>query len=171
VKLLDTLEKTHIREFFSKGWMTHDAMWYYHCLQELGADQANRINRAAIFSMAGIEIQRIRKLMGRNNGPVGTCRELREILDTAFELVLPEFMKFHYSFPEEDLLRGGFHECFAFEGVKKYGAECVYQCGIVTRIKGWLEALGVKYVMVPDIKGCLMRDQGKCEVEFHFGLE
>jgi len=170
VNLLDTLEKTHIREFFSKGWMTHDAMWYYHCLQELGAEQTNRLNQSAVSSMAGIEIRRILMLMSRANGPIRTCRELNEILDTAFALVLPEFMKFHYSFPEENILRGGFHECFAYDGVRKYAAAGVYQCAIVTRVKAWLANLGVDYQMFPDFKGCLMRDQGKCEIEFHFRL-
>ena len=27
--LMEKLDKNEIREFFSKGWMTHDAMWLY----------------------------------------------------------------------------------------------------------------------------------------------
>ena len=169
--LMEKLDKKGIREFFSKGWMTHDAMWFYHCLQELGAEQANRINKAAVKSMTAIEIQRIMKLMGRDSGPVQTFDDLKEIIDSTYKLIQPEFMKLYYEFPEKNVFRGGFHECFAYEGVKKFGMIDIYQCGIVTRVQGWLDGLGVPYEMVPEINGCLMHDTGKCEIEFHFSLK
>ncbi|RJQ65567.1 MAG: hypothetical protein C4519_27835 [Desulfobacteraceae bacterium] len=151
--------------------MTHDAMWYYHCLQELGPERANKINKDAVASMSAIEIKRILKLMGRVDQPVKTFDELREIIDSVYRLILPEFMKIHYGFPENNVFRGGFHECFAYEGVKKFAMADIYQCGIVVRIKGWLNGLGVKYEMVPEFTGCLMRDQGKCEIDFRFNLD
>jgi hypothetical protein len=169
--ILNTLDKKEIREFFSKGWMTHDAMWFYHCLKELGAEQTNRINQAAVASMAGVEMQRILKLMGRGKEPVRTFAEFKEIIDTTYLLIQPEFMKLHYSFPEKNLFRGGFYECFAYEGLKKFGMADAYECGIAARVKGWFDALGVKYEMVPDYTGCLMRDRGKCEIDFRFNLD
>ena len=169
--LLDKLDKTEIREFFSKSWMTHDAMWFYNCLQELGADKANEINKAAVQGMAGFEIRRILKLMGRNNGPVTTYDDLKEIIDTTYKLIQPEFMKLYYEFPEKNIFRGGFHECFAYEGLKKFGMIDSYQCGIIIRVKGWFETLGIKYEMIPDFTGCLMRDKGKCEISFRFNLD
>ena len=33
--LMKKISKGDVREFFSKGWMTHDAMWYGNCVFEL----------------------------------------------------------------------------------------------------------------------------------------
>jgi hypothetical protein len=63
--LMNTLDKKEIREFFSKNWMTHDAMWFGGVMQEVGAEKANKINKGAVKAMAGIEIKRILKMMGK----------------------------------------------------------------------------------------------------------
>lgn len=97
-------------------------------------------------------------------------KELREIIDTTYKLIQPEFMKLYYGFPEKNLFRGGFHECFAYEGMNKFEMVGVYQCGILERVKGWFEGMGVKYEMFPEISGCLMHKSGKCEVEFRTDL-
>jgi hypothetical protein len=167
---MDQLDKKEIREFFSKNWMTHDAMWLYHCLQEFGAEKANKVNQAAVKSMAAIEIQRVLKLMNKEKGVITSFEELKKIIDTTFKLILPKFMKFYYGFPEKNIFKGGFHECFAHDGVSQIGLIDVYQCGIVMRVQGWLEGLGVRYEMTPAINGCLMHQNGKCEIEFKFDL-
>jgi hypothetical protein len=170
MELLEKLDKKQIRIFFSKGWMTHDAMWLYHCMKELGPEKANEINISAVHSMSLVEIKRILKLMGRVKEPVQTYDEFKEIIDTTYKLIQPEFMKLYYGFPEKNLFRGGFHECFAYEGMKKFGMQDVYRCGILERVKGWFEGMGVEYEMTPEIFGCLMRNNGKCEVEFRTSL-
>lgn len=171
--LMNQLDKKEIREFFSKNWMTHDAMWFVGVMQAEGPEKANRINQNAVRAMAGIEIKRIMKLMGRpKDAVVTTFEELREIIDTTYKLIQPEFMKLHYDFPEKNVFRGGFYECFAHQGLSQAGFIDVYQCGIVVRVQGWLEGLGVKYEMTPAAyDGCLMHKKGKCEIEFKFNLD
>ncbi len=172
MEIMEKLNKAEIREFFSKNWMTHDAMWYGNVLRELGADKANELNKAAVKAMAGIEIKRISKLMGKpKDAVVITWEELKEIIDTVYKLIQPEFMKLYYDFPERNIFRGGFHECFAYDGVRKFIEPGIYQCGIVIRVQGWLEGLGVKYEMTPEFTGCLMHQNGKCEIEFKFNLD
>lgn len=171
MELMNTLDKYEIREFFSKSWLTHDAMWFYHSMKEAGADMANKINRAAAKSMAGIEIQRILRLMNAEKKPVETFDQLKEIIDTTYKLIQPGFMKMSYDFPEKNLFRGGFSKCFAYEGVKKSGMINIYQCGVIMRVQGWLEALGVQYKMEPDFNGCLMHENGKCDIMFRFNLD
>lgn len=171
MELMENLDKYEIKEFFSKGWLTHDAMWFYHCLQEFGAEHANSINKSAIKSMAAVEINRILKLMNREKEPVDTFDSLREIIDTTFKFIQPRFMKIYYDFPEKNVFRGGFSECFAYEGVRKFGLIDLYQCGVLVRIHGWLDSLGVQYEMVPDFTGCLMHRNRKCEIMFRFNLD
>jgi hypothetical protein len=57
---LDHLEKRDIKELLSKGWITHDAMWFAHSLSEIGIERTNVINKAAIASMAAIEVGRLK---------------------------------------------------------------------------------------------------------------
>ena len=147
--LMEKLDKREIREFFSKNWMTHDAMWFGSVMQELGAEKANEINKGAVKAMSGVEIKRILKLMGKpKNAVITTFEELKEIIDTTYKLIQPEFMKLYYGFPDKNVFRGGFHECFAHDG-----------------------GLGVKYDMIPEFNGCLMHQNGKCEIEFRFYLD
>ena len=56
--------KKELKELLLKCWMTHDGMWFYHSMQNLGIEKANQINKAAIKSLAGIEMERIRKAFG-----------------------------------------------------------------------------------------------------------
>ena len=169
--LMKTLNKWEVREILSKNWMTHDAMWYGVCVQELGPEKANQLNKAAVRLMAGIEIKRVLKLMGRQlDASSVDFHELAEIIESTFDLVKAGFMNFDFSFPEKNLMHGRFDECFAHTGVSKYGLIDSYECGIVERIKGWLEGLGVWYVMAPDFTGCLMHQNGRCEISFRFDL-
>ena len=71
----------------------------------------------------------------------------------------------------EDPAQGDCHECFAHDGVEKFGVIADYECGIVERVNGWLEGLGVTYNMIPDFTGCLMHENGICEVDFRFNLD
>ena len=96
--------------------------------------------------------------------------ELAQIIESTFGLVKVGFMNFDFSFPEKNLMQGRFNECFAHTGVSKYGLIGSYECGIVERIKGWLDGLGVWYVMEPDFTGCLMHQNGRCEISFRFDL-
>ena len=96
--------------------------------------------------------------------------DLSEVIEAAFQLVQTSFLTFDFSFPEKNLLRGRFNECFAYEGVKKFGMIADYECGIVERVKGWLDSLGVVYKMSPDFTGCLMHQNGRCVVDFRFDL-
>lgn len=168
--LLTQMDKNEIRELFSKNWMTHDAMWYGCSVQALGPEKANQLNKEAVRLMAGVEIGRIVRLMGKPKGyHVTRFDELTQVFETAFQLIQARFMNFEFGFPEKNLMRGWLNSCFAYEGVKKYGMIAHYDCGIFERIKGWLETLGVAY-KTKNFSGCLMHQTGNCEIDFRFEL-
>ncbi|PIP38340.1 MAG: hypothetical protein COX19_13185 [Desulfobacterales bacterium CG23_combo_of_CG06-09_8_20_14_all_51_8] len=64
MKLIDRLNKKELSEFMGKCWMTHDGMWFYNCVLELGTEKANQLNKAAISSLAAIEVKRFPKALG-----------------------------------------------------------------------------------------------------------
>jgi hypothetical protein len=165
MKSLDTKE---LKEILHKNWMTHDGMWFYHCLQECGIEKTNRINRAAVRSMAMIEMKRMAKALGIME--VNNFERFKDLMEGAYGIVKADFMKFNYAFPGKDMLRMDMIGCFAHDGMARIGVIHQYQCGIFERIKGWFDALGVGYTEYPEVEGCMMHSEGRCYREFrlHF---
>ncbi len=166
---MKTLQKNELKEILIKNWMTHDAMWFYHCLQECGIERTNNINKAAVRAMGTIEIRRIQKAVGIQN--VATFEDVKSLLEAAWDIVKGDFMKSSLSLPAKNILRGDFERCFAYEGIKGIGAIEQYQCGIFERIYGWFDGLGMKYNVSPQVKGCMMHTDGKCFREITFAFD
>lgn len=170
--MLDRLEKTEIRDLLGKGWLTHDGMWFYHTCREFGVEKANALNRAAIQSLAPIEINRMKRILGVTREPFETFDEILRFMLEGLELTLPDSVSknFHITPVAENVIRWKWDDmqCFAYKGMKQIGVIDRYHCGVMYRIECWLEALGVEYVMHPLIKGCLMHENGVCEGEIRF---
>jgi len=166
---LKSLKKSELKEILIKNWMTHDAMWFYNCLQECGIERTNKINKAAVRAMGIIEIKRIQKALGMDK--VETFEDFKLLSDATWGIVKGDFMKFTYSYPERNVLRGEFECCFAYEGIKQIGAIERYQCGIFERIYGWFDGMGIKYSVSPQVEGCMMHTDGKCFRKFTFAFD
>jgi len=167
--VLDGIEKTEIRNLLGKGWLTHDGMWFYHTCREFGIEKANELNKAAIKSMAPIEMDRMKRLLGIAREKFETFDELVQFMLAALELTLPDsvFKKFRFTPHAGNLIRWKWEslQCFAYKGMKQIGVIDGYRCGVMYRIECWLEALGVRYSMQPVIEGCLMHEKGVCQGE------
>ena len=160
------LEKKKLKELLNKGWMTHDAMWFYNCLQECGIEKTNRINKAAIRDMSAVEIKRIRKALGGGN--LDTFDEFKWFFYTTMEIVTGEFMKYTFNVPAMNLLHSEWKSCFAYEGIKALGVIDRYECGIMLRIETWLDTLGITYEVEPKVTGCMMHTDGRCFRDYRF---
>jgi len=172
MRAIETVSRHEIIELLNKDWMSHDGMWFFHCLQAFGIETTNRLNWAAIESLAPLEIERMKRLLGFEKACPETLAELREFFDKAAALVIPEFMGGRFSFRED----GSFFiemkpgQCFAYKGMKRLGVIADYRCGVIYRIECWMRALGLEYVISPPSGLCTMHYQGKCEhvLTFHF---
>ncbi|MGB5747928.1 MAG: DUF6125 family protein [Desulfobacterales bacterium] len=166
MSVLNKIGKREIRDLLGKGWLTHDGMWFYHTYQELGIEKANKLNKAAIRSLAPIEIKRIKKALGIDEEKIGTFEELKDFLLEAFEMTLPDsvFKRFRLRASSKDLLHWQWEngECFAYKGMKQIGIIDGYRCGVMYRIECWLETLGIKYSIDPKIDKCMMLEKGAC---------
>ena len=161
---MKSLHKAYLKELLIKNWMTHDAMWFYHCLEECGIERTNKINRAAVRSMAMIEIKRIKKRF--EIGEIDSFEQFKEFLEGVYGIVKADFMKFDYDFPSDFVCHVEMHECFAHDGIKKIGVIDKYQCGIFERFKGWFDGLGIEYRVTPHVDGCMMHTDSKCFRDF-----
>ena len=166
MSVLNKIGKREIRDLLGKGWLTHDGMWFYHTYQELGIEKANKLNKAAIRSLAPIEIKRVKKALGIGGEKTGTFEELKDFMLEALEVILPNsvFENFRFRASSKDLLHWEWEsgECFAYKGMKQIGIIDGYRCGVMYRIECWLEALGIKYSIDPKIDKCIMHEKGAC---------
>lgn len=175
MSVLERVEKSELRDMLGKGWLTHDGMWFYHTYQAAGVDQANTLNKAAIRSMAPIEIGRVKKILRAREGGFESFESLTEFLLNAFELILPEsvFKDFRFGPSTSDLLHWEWEEgaCFAFKGMTQLGIIDDYRCGIIYRIECWLDALGIEFSIDPRIDRCIMHTAGSCsgDIRVFFG--
>ena len=165
----NSLSKNQLKEILNKNWMTHDAMWFYNCLQEFGIEKTNKINKAAIRDMATIEIKRIQKAVGA--AQINTFDEFKSFFDQAMEIATGKFMKYKYSSPAHNLIHAEWESCFAHEGMKALGVADSYECGIMLRIDTWLNTLGIKFEVEPKVTGCMMHTDGKCAWDYKFFFE
>jgi len=164
------LSNKEIVDLLQRCWMTHDGMWFYHCMREFGIENANRLNMAAIKSLAPLEISRIREALGIKKEKIESFQEFQDFFLPASELFIPSFMNITIRFPEENVLHWEFepNNCFAFKGIRRIGVIEQYECGVIYRLACWFDSLGLKYRAVPEIKGCLMLKDGTCSGDFRF---
>ena len=163
MKSSDTITKKETIDFLNKCWMTHDGMWFFHCLQEFGIEATNKINKSAIKSLSSVELKRIKDILGFEKD-IESFEKFRLFFIEAAKLMIPDFMNIRFSFPEENKMTWGFNQgkCFAYEGVNRVGAIDKYECGVLYRIKCWLEELGIEHKFSPEIDRCHMHQKGDC---------
>ena len=90
INTLNRISKKEIRDLLGKGWLTHDGMWFYHTFQALGIETANELNKAAIKSLAPIEVKRIKRLLGISTENIVSINDLEAFMHDALEITLPE---------------------------------------------------------------------------------
>ena len=59
----ENLRQEETVDLLSKCWMTHDGMWFFLCLQDVGIEITNKINKSAIKSLSSLEIARAKKAL------------------------------------------------------------------------------------------------------------
>ena len=47
MRTYDDLSRDELRDLLNRSWMTHDAMWFYTCVQAVGIEKTNQIGRAS----------------------------------------------------------------------------------------------------------------------------
>ncbi len=169
-RTMQEMTREDIADLLNRCWMTHDGMWFFHCYKALGIEKANGLNKAAIRSLAPMEIERMKRALGVEKPNIENDRELQDFFSAVSRLFIPDFMAIKITFPKMNTLRWDFEpgNCFAFKGMKRIGAIDGYECGVIYRLRCWLDCLGLKYQLSPQVERCLMLENGNCSGEFEF---
>ena len=153
-------------DLLNKCWMTHDGMWFFHCLKDFGIEVTNKINKSAIKSLSAIEIERVQKTIGLD-GQIKNHNEFKAFFSEASKLMIPKFMNVTFDYPDINKMIWKFDQgkCFAYAGIKRMGVIEKYECGVLYRIKCWLDSLCIKHRFNPEIGLCSMHHNGHCSGE------
>ena len=102
------LNKEDIIDLLNRCWMTHDGMWFYHCLREFGIAKANEMNKSAIKSLAPLEIDRIKKALGIEKR-IENFQDFKNFFIDATSLFVPAFMNITMTFLRRMSYTGNLH--------------------------------------------------------------
>jgi len=138
-------------------------------------EQANRINRQAIKSLAAIEMGRARKVLRVEDEDLRSFEGLQQFMYDALRMTLPEsvFSRASFTFVPPDIFHWEWRDggCFAYTAMRQMGVIDAYVCGVMYRIECWLESSGIPYTMVPRIENCIMHETGHCRGDFTIDFE
>jgi hypothetical protein len=162
------LSREQIRDLGTKGWLTHDGMWYDQTARALGVARANELNRAAIRAMAPFEVGRLCEALGVQPSEVRDAVAAARFVAEGIQLVTPASVGGHLHVRAgEGVLQWEWEpgECFAYKGMQRFGYLDGYECGVIYRVECWLEALGVRPRGEVAVGVCLMHRTGRCAGE------
>ncbi len=169
--VLAEIEKSQLKDLLEKRWLTHDAMWFLQALNQAGIEKANEMNKAAIKSLAPIDMERVKQLLGVTRESLLDFANLVRFMNAALELTLPGSVmkRLQVTAPAENCIHWKWdkYQCFAYKGINYIGAIDEYNCGVIYRFECWLEALGFRCSTRPVIEKCLMRENGECEGDIY----
>ena len=104
--------------------------------------------------------------MGIGDESIHTFEQLKSFIYNAFSILKGDFMNFVYSFPKDNCMHWEMNQCFAYKGMKRFGINDLYECGIVYRVSCWLDALNINHEISPKFKKCLLYTQERCSGDF-----
>ncbi|MBI9092362.1 MAG: hypothetical protein JEZ12_24365 [Desulfobacterium sp.] len=100
MRSLDHLNRKELVDLLNKCWMTHDGMWFLHSLQHHGINAANQANKAAISSLAGIEVDRLKKTLGFDDG-IKTAETFKRFFRISIRSAHSGFHEYKMAFPRQ----------------------------------------------------------------------
>lgn len=151
------------------AWLRHDALWFRYTFKHLSEDATNTINIAIVERLGECEmLSLVRKL--RVKRPKSTdIGAIKRLLETGLVLYQTQHSPVDIEQLPGHRLQVSMHDCWACEAVRKEGMLAQYRCGPWGRLKGWLRALDITPVLLPDPDYCLALAGGNadslCQVE------
>lgn len=85
----EEVSKEETRDLLGKGWLTHDGAWFLNTARLPGIETANRLKKAAIRTMAPIEVRRTMKVLGLTEEGVRDSETARASAWESLDLILP----------------------------------------------------------------------------------
>lgn len=147
-----------------KCWMSHDARWFAAVAMAHGMEAANRANKLAVSEEGKAEARRLVRALALP--PVSSVADYLVVQEAMISVLGPDLLDYEIVLAAENGFEIRIRRCFAFENVTKAGIAQQYECGILPRLIGWLDALGVKHELSPPLGKCLKAEGRDCAYAF-----
>jgi hypothetical protein len=156
------------KDLLIKGWMSHDARWFMAVTQHFGIDAANRLNQFVCREIGRVEMKRLMKTLA-----LSQPKDLEEYLrfnKAAFALYGSGLAEYEIKTLDHRSYEIHLKRCFAYENIVRAGIKDQYECGILARIQGWIDALGLEHELAPPLGKCMMVLGKECSyrITLHF---
>ena len=166
--ILSALSQEEREALLIKCWMSHDARWFMAVAQDFGLEAASRLNQVASHEEGKVEAHRIMRAL--DIPPSETADDYLLLQETLISLLGPELLEHQVVSAGDDSFQVRIQRCFAHENVARAGVADSYECGIFSRVTGWLEASGLKYQMTPSLGKCQKAQGQECAYSFKLDL-
>jgi hypothetical protein len=167
--MTDRLSFEMEKDLLIKGWMSHDARWFMAVTQHFGLDAANRLNQSVCRELGRVEMKRFMKTL-----TLSKPKDLEEYLTlkkAAFALYGSGLAEYEIEILDHQSYEIHLKRCFAYENIVRAGIKDQYECGILARIQGWIDAQGLKHELNPALGKCMMVLGKECHytirLQFH----
>lgn len=158
--ILERLARAERESLLIKSWMSHDARWFMAVARECGLPATNRLNRIAAHEIGKVEALRIVRALGLP--PVQTLDDYLLMQEILIGFLGPTLLDYWVSKTGQTGYQVHIQRCFAFDNATRAGIVEDYECGILERVTGWMEALGLGYEVNPSIARCLKSQGQEC---------
>ncbi|OGP72102.1 MAG: hypothetical protein A2W09_02185 [Deltaproteobacteria bacterium RBG_16_50_11] len=141
------------KDLLIKGWMSHDARWFMAVAERFGIEEANRLNQKVCRELGQVEMRRFMKAL---NLPLPKNIEQHlSINKAAISLYGPDLIEYEIKVLDRPSYEMHIKRCFAHENVVKAGIKDQYECGILARVQGWMDAQGLEHELTPTLGRCM----------------
>ena len=158
--VLQRLSPAQREALLIKCWMSHDARWFMAVAREYGMEAANRLNSVAAHEVGKAEARRIARAL-----ELPAARTVDDWLLTQ-EILLaflgPDLAEYRVTKVGSNAFEVHVQRCFAYENAVRAGISDDYECGMLARITGWIDAQGLAYEISPPLGKCLKAAGEEC---------
>jgi hypothetical protein len=128
--------------------------------ERFGIDEANRLNQLVCRELGRMEMKRYMKTL-----VLSPAKDLEEFLilgKAALALYGSGLAEYEIKTLDHQTYEMHLKRCFAYENIVRAGIKDQYECGILARIQGWIDAQGLEHELVPPLGKCMMVSGKEC---------
>jgi hypothetical protein len=160
VSMLNRLSFDTQKDLLIKGWMSHDARWFMAVAEHFGIQAANRLNQMVARELGRVEMKRFMKAL--NLSPSRNMEEYLNLKKAALSMFGPDLVDYEIKILDHQSYEMHLKRCFAHENIVKAGIKDRYECGIFSRLQGWIDAQGLEHELTPPLAKCMKVLEKEC---------
>lgn len=151
--MLSNLSFDSQKDLLIKGWMSHDARWFMAVTEHFGIEHANRLNQKVARELGRVEMKRFMKAL--DLPPSRNMEEYLNLKKAALSMFGPDLVDYEIKILDHQSYEMHLERCFAHENIVKAGIKDQYECGIFSRLQGWIDAQGLEHELTPALGKCM----------------